>query len=130
MSYDSSRLVSVSIAVSETIGALVHTFLAPASGCLYDIQLSTTTTWAGATNKLLVEVGTDGDADLYGELDSGVAAAGTGMSARYTDSATVGIVDATNEFQAGDSVTITVTPPAGAGEAGAGLLTVVFQLNS
>lgn len=131
MGYDAPRIVSMTIPVSEAIGALVHTFKAGASGRLYDINLSTTTTWAGATNQLIVEVGTAGDADLYGELRSGVTANGTGVSARQANTTDVSLIhDSTNGFDKGDSVVITVTPPAGSGEAGVGLVVVSFAMDA
>jgi hypothetical protein len=130
MAYENPRIVSMSFPVSEAIGDTVHTFKAGSTGRLYDINLSTTTTWAGDTNKLIVQVGTSGDADLYGELRSGATANGTGVSARHENEADVSIIHhATNGFEKGDSVVITVTAPAGSGEAGVGICTVSFQMD-
>lgn len=131
MAYDTSRLVTpICVAVSEAIGAVTHYYKAPASGRLFDINLSTTTTWAGATNQLIVEVGTAADNDLYGELRSGTAAAATAGSSRYTMSDNVSeLHHSTNEFAKGDTIQVTITPPAGSGEAGAGIVSVTFELN-
>lgn len=118
-------------AVSQAIGDQVKRFIAPASGFIYDILLHTTTTWAGATNKLLVQVGTAGDNDLFAELQSGATAANGVQSARYTNTADVSIVhQTTNKFDKGDTVVITITAPAGSGAAGVGELAVIVCLEA
>lgn len=116
-------------AVSQAIGDFVDYFEAPASGFVDDIQLSTQTLWAGATNKLIVEVGTAADPDLYGELRSGVDAAASARSARYRNVADDTIIhQTTNKFNKGDLVKITVTAPAGGGAAGVGRLRVYLAI--
>lgn len=127
--YSAQRIVSRSWAVSEAIGDAAHYFKAPANGFVYDIGLETTTTWAGATNKLIVEVGTVADPDLYAELRSGTDAAATARSARYSNVADDTIIhETTNKFNKGDTVKVTITAPAGSGEAGVGILNVDFCL--
>lgn len=129
--YSAQRLASRTYAVSEAIGDATRYYKAPANGFVYDIGLETTTTWAGATNKLIVEVGTSADHDLYAELHSGAAAAGTAMSARYSATADDTILhETTNKFNKGDTVYVTITAPAGSGEAGVGVVTVDFCLEA
>ena len=130
MSYDSSSLVSVSFPVTSANS--VQYWKAPKSGHLYDINLSTTTSWTGTTTPLLIEVGVTGDNDKFGELRAGSAgagtAAGTALSARYTN-----VVDSSSvlphaDFLAGTNVIITVTGPTGT-PAGGGVCTTTFQLD-
>lgn len=131
MSYASQKIHAVAYAVSEAIGDFADYYEAPSSGWVDDIQLSTQTTWAGATNKLIVEVGTAADPDLYAELRSGADVASTARSARYRNTTDDTIIHTeTNKFKKGDQVKITVTAPAGSGEAGVGRLRVYFALDT
>lgn len=129
--YSTERLVTLGYAVSQAIGDLTSHFKAPCSGFIYDIWLDTTTTWAGATNQLIVELGTAADHDLYAELRSGTTAAGAAQSARYSNSTDVSILhETTNKFKKGDDVLITITAPAGGGAAGVGRLHVIIALEA
>jgi len=130
MSYDSSRLVSVSFPI--TTANVAHNWRASGSGHLYDIQLSTVTSWVGTTSPLLVEVGIVGDLDKFGELRAGAAGAGTPagwpLSARLDAKKDISEVVTHADFKRGDAVIITVTGPVG-GPAGAGQVTVTFQVD-
>jgi hypothetical protein len=129
--YSEKRIVTRAWAVSQSIGDAAHYFRAPASGFVYDVALETTTTWAGATNQLIAEVGTAADPDLYAELRSGTDAAATAKSARHLGTTDVSIIhETTNKFNKGDLVKITITAPAGGGAAGVGILQVDFALEA
>lgn len=131
MSYDSQNTTSISFPV--TAAAQTQYWRAPRSGHLWDINLSTTTSWVGTTSPLKIEVGVTGTLAKFGELRAGTAAsptqAGTPLSARYTNTAGASIVNPHADFAKGDLIVITVTAPVGT-PAGAGIASVTFQMDN
>jgi hypothetical protein len=126
MSYDSKALVSVSFPVVLT--TLTYPWQASKSGHVFDIQMSTTTSWAGTTPGR-IDVGVLGALNKFATLSTGVTAAGQGKSARYLNTPPANAVLPHADFNAGEQLLITYVPPVGGAPAGAGYVTVTFQLD-
>lgn len=126
MSYDSKALVSYSFPVVLT--TITVPWQAAKSGHLWDIQLSSTTTWAGTTSGR-IDVGVLGALNKFGTLSTQTQAAGLGKSARYLNVAAVNAILPHADFRAGEQLLITYVPPVGGSPAGAGNVTVTFQMD-